>query len=104
MAKKSHQITSLPTNLLSEVGHLIAARRKLRQWRQIDLAERLNVSRQTVARMERGDPTVAAGILFSAFWLLDIEIIEQLDFSILQEQKKLKRIRKRKGKITDDNF
>ena len=104
MTKKIHQIASMPGKLLCEIGQLLAAKRKARQWRQVDLAERLNVSRQTVARMEQGDPNVAIGILFSAFWLLDIKILESMDFSLTKEQKKLKRIRERKGKITDDNF
>jgi len=59
--------------LLSRMGSDLSAARRTRQMSQDDLAGRLNVSRRTLIRMERGDPGVSMGAYATAAWVLGLE-------------------------------
>lgn len=52
------------------LGHDLAVARKRRRIPQQLMAERMLVSRQTVQRLEAGDPTVSLGALASAMFVL----------------------------------
>lgn len=56
--------------VLDELGEGLKVARQRRRQSQKDFAERLMVSRATLQRMERGDPTVALGAWVAAAWLL----------------------------------
>lgn len=43
------------------VGQLVASERRRQRRTAVDLAERAGISRDTLYRVERGDPTVAIG-------------------------------------------
>lgn len=58
---------------LTRMGSDLSAARRSRQMSQEDLAGRLNVSRRTMIRMERGDPTVSMGAYVTAAWVLGME-------------------------------
>ena len=60
-------------SLLSRMGSDLSAARRSRQMSQDDLAGRLNLSRRTLIRMERGDPTVSLGAYATAAWVLGME-------------------------------
>lgn len=57
---------------LARLGSLIRDARAQRGFTQADLAKRLRVSPTTVRAAEKGDPSVAAGILVGLMWLLGI--------------------------------
>jgi transcriptional regulator with XRE-family HTH domain len=57
---------------LRKLGRDLAVARKKRGISTADMAERLFVSRDTLWRMERGDPTVALGTLATAAFVLQL--------------------------------
>lgn len=59
--------------ILRQVGSDIAAARKVRKITQGDMAERLNVARGTVSRLEKGDPRVSFGTYAMAAWIMGLE-------------------------------
>lgn len=73
MPKPSIALSSLPPAVaaaLAELGEdLAVARKRRRESRQV-WAQRLGVSVPTLTRMERGDPSVAAGIYATALWMI----------------------------------
>lgn len=113
---KQHQaLPTIPKQQLTLWGKMFAVARHEKQWRQIDVAERLGVTRQTIARIERGDPSVAIGYYMTLAWLLNIPMLttldthEQdaktlLDLLTLLQSKLPKRIQKKTEKSIDDNF
>lgn len=56
--------------LLRELGAHLALARKRRRESLKTWAGRIGVSQPTLARMERGDPGVAAGIYATALWMI----------------------------------
>lgn len=109
-------IPTIPRELLTLLGKLFSLARKNQKWRQVDLAKRLGITRQTVARMEKGDPTIAVGVYFSAAWMLDVPILAGMDPSNTKTQDVLtklityltealpQRTSTPKEKPVDDNF
>lgn len=64
---------ALPKEVLNEleaIGRHIATSRKYRGLSQEDMAERMYVSRRTLYRLEKGDPTVGLSVLASALFVL----------------------------------
>jgi len=99
-----YHLPAVPKKMLIAFGKQLKTARKDRQWRQADLAERLGLTRQTIARMEKGDPGVSAGQYFSVAWLLGVTILD-LDQSDQPISKNLKtRVSRKKDKPIDDNF
>lgn len=74
MTKTKSHLPAAPKQALQAFGKLLALCRKERQWRQIDIANRIGISRQTIARIEKGDPSISIGLYFAAAWLLDLPI------------------------------
>jgi transcriptional regulator with XRE-family HTH domain len=73
MSKDSPALQSLPSgaaSALRALGSDLATARKRRRQSQREWAQRLNVSVPTLGRMERGDPSVSAGIYATALWLV----------------------------------
>jgi transcriptional regulator with XRE-family HTH domain len=69
------EISSLPfaaTQSLRKLGRDLAVARRKRGISTSDMASRLFVSRNTLWRMERGDPTVALGTLATAAFVLQL--------------------------------
>lgn len=69
------QSTSIPlpaTRALQKLGRDLALARRKRGISTSDMAARLFVSRDTLWRLERGDPTVAIGTLATAVFILQI--------------------------------
>jgi transcriptional regulator with XRE-family HTH domain len=56
------------------LGRLIRDRRRKQGWSQARLGERIGASRFWVADVEKGKPTVEAGLVLSALRALDLEI------------------------------
>lgn len=74
MTKASAAIEALPAAsaaALRKLGSDLATARQRRKQSMRDWAQRLNVSVPTLMRMEKGDPTVSAGIYATALWLIN---------------------------------
>jgi transcriptional regulator with XRE-family HTH domain len=70
----SNQPLPLPvTHALRKLGRDLAVARRKRGLSTIDMASRLFVSRDTLWRLERGDPTVAVGTLATAAFVLQLQ-------------------------------
>lgn len=59
------------TAALRRLGADLGTARKRRKQSLRDWAQRLSVSVPTVMRMEKGDPSVSAGIYATALWLIN---------------------------------
>ena len=67
--------TSIPlpvTHALRRLGRDLAVARRKRGLSTADMASRLFVSRDTLWRLERGDPTVSIGTLATAAFVLQL--------------------------------
>jgi transcriptional regulator with XRE-family HTH domain len=67
--------SSLPlpaTRALRKLGHDLALARRKRRISTADMASRLFVSRDTLWRLEKGDPSVAIGTLATAVFILQL--------------------------------
>jgi transcriptional regulator with XRE-family HTH domain len=58
---------------LKNLGSEIRFARKRRSWTIAELASKMGVSAPTVIALEKGQPTVSMGIVFSALWILGLE-------------------------------
>lgn len=70
------QKSSIPlpaAHALRKLGRDLALARRKRGISTADMAERLFVSRDTLWRLERGDPTVAIGTLATAIFVLQLQ-------------------------------
>jgi transcriptional regulator with XRE-family HTH domain len=68
-------LTSIPlpaANALRKLGRELALARRKRGISTEDMASRLFVSRNTLWRLERGDPTVSSGTLATAAFVLQL--------------------------------
>ena len=75
MPKQHIARATLPMELLPiliRLGERICIARKRRGWRIIDFAKKIGVSPPTMARIEKGEPTVAFGALATALWALGL--------------------------------
>jgi transcriptional regulator with XRE-family HTH domain len=73
MPRSSNAVDALPPTVLAELsrlGRFIAGERAARGLSQQKLAERMFVSRQTLHRLESGDPAVGLAVLASALFAL----------------------------------
>lgn len=91
------------------LGHLIKAERKTRKITEIEISERVGISRSTLQRIEKGDPTVEIGIFFETAHIAGVKLFDvQNNFSHLIENtnSKLallpKKVRKSKKETLDD--
>ena len=56
------------------LGRLIRVARKEQRWSEHALAERALISRSTLQKVERGDPSVAIGIVFDCAHLVGVPL------------------------------
>ncbi|HVE05643.1 MAG TPA: helix-turn-helix domain-containing protein [Paraburkholderia sp.] len=53
------------------IGQTVSLARRARGWTQLDLANKMGVSVNTVVNLEKGRPSVAFGQVVKALWTLD---------------------------------
>ncbi|MFT4192989.1 MAG: XRE family transcriptional regulator [Comamonas sp.] len=73
MSRLSNATRSLPhaaLAALAKLGEDLALARKRRKESLKDWAARLQVSVPTLARLEKGDPTVSMGVYATALWMI----------------------------------
>src|SRR6476620_9073133 len=69
---KPRSIPLAPAHALRKLGRDLALARRKRGISTADMAARLFVTRDTLWRMERGDPTVSVGTLATATFILQL--------------------------------
>ncbi len=67
------QIPRKAKEALQFLGVQMRMARKRRFWTIADLAAKVGVSAPTIIALEKGEPTVSAGVLVSALWTLGME-------------------------------
>ncbi|CAN7770454.1 XRE family transcriptional regulator [Variovorax sp. LjRoot290] len=73
MPRRSDAVDSLPSAVaraLTRLGADLATARKRRKQSLRSWATRLNVSVPTLVKLEKGDPTVSAGVYATALWMI----------------------------------
>jgi len=75
MSKHIALISKQTTIVLKTLGNLIKAARIERHLSQVDLGERVGVSRYTISALEKGEPTVAIGTVFEAAIIVGIPLM-----------------------------
>ena len=71
------------------LGNIIQLARKDAKMSMQNLALRVGVDRRTIARLEKGDPTVSLGILLMVIWILDIPLLHGVDIGRRQSRKQI---------------
>jgi len=112
MAKAPTRIYSKQTqNTVLVLSTAIAIARKEQGWSEALVAEKINVSRSTVQRLEKGDLTVGIGIYFEAAWAVGVKVFAPDDASLKQQlthNKDILRLLPKAAqpsrKVIDDNF
>ncbi len=77
MAKRSSPLSVSSRRVLAIYGDLLRLARRERQLTQSALADRLGVSRHTVAALEKGDPSVSFGTAVEAAAVLGIPLMAE---------------------------
>lgn len=67
------------TEALSLLGLLIKAGRKDRKMTEVDFSDRVGISRFTLQKIEKGEPTVEIGMFFDAAAIAWIKLFEISD-------------------------
>ncbi len=72
--RRAHSFSRPTLDAARLLGVTIAEGRRLRRWTQAELCERAGVSRATVRNAERGEPTVAIGVMFELATLVGVHL------------------------------
>ncbi len=79
---KARSYSQYTNEAVSLLGKLIKLGRKKRRWSEFDLAERAGIARDTVQRIEKGDPTCSLGLVFEAASLVGIPLFDSGNVSL----------------------
>lgn len=74
--KRTREYSPAARSATATLGALIAAGRRRNTWTVVELAQRLAVDPSTIARIERGTPTVAVGVVFDAAVLCGVDLFD----------------------------
>ena len=74
MPRRKRAYSRLAEEALRLLGKRIELARKGRRMSEHDLAARAGIARGTLRRLEKGDPTVAVGIVFEAAVLVGVDL------------------------------
>jgi transcriptional regulator with XRE-family HTH domain len=72
--RRSHTYSPQTLDAARVLGLTIAEGRRQRRWTQAELCERAGVSKATLRNAERGEPTVAVGVMFELATLVGVEL------------------------------
>lgn len=76
------RVSPATVEALGILASAIRAERLRRGWTVRELAERVGVSHPTIVKVERGDPSVAAGTLFEAATLVGVPLFDADDAAV----------------------
>jgi transcriptional regulator with XRE-family HTH domain len=74
--RRSRPPLPMTIRAVTALGALIAAGRRERGWTAAELGQRLGVTAPTVARIEKGSPSVAVGTVFEAALLVGVPLFD----------------------------
>lgn len=93
------------------LGKQIRLRRKRRKWSESELAARAGLSRATVQKIEKGDPTCAVGLVFETAALVGLKLFDPEAASLAGHLERaddtlslLPKAAHKKRKAVDDDF
>lgn len=94
------------------LGKLIKLGRKGRKWTEYELADRAGISRATLQKIEKGDLSVATGLVFEVAALVGVKLFDEERPSLVSHiagaDDRLavlpRAVRKRKKASVDDDF
>jgi transcriptional regulator with XRE-family HTH domain len=72
--RRSHAYSPQALDAAHILGLTIAEGRRRRRWTQAELCERAGVSKTTLRNAERGEPTVAIGVMFELATLVGVDL------------------------------
>jgi transcriptional regulator with XRE-family HTH domain len=72
--RRAHTYSPQTLDAARVLGLRIAEGRRLRRWTQAELSERAGISKATLRSAERGEPTVAVGVMFELATLVGVEL------------------------------
>ena len=72
--RRSHTYSPQTLDAARVLGLRVAEGRRQRRWTQTELGERAGVSTTTLRNAERGEPTVAIGVMFELAALVGVEL------------------------------
>lgn len=72
--RRSHTYSPQTLDAARVLGLRIAEGRRRRRWTQTELCERAGISKATLRNAERGEPTVAIGVMFELATLVGEEL------------------------------
>lgn len=72
--RRPHSLSPVALEAMELLGLQIAAARRQRRWTAAELATRAGISVTTLRNLERGEPTVAAGIAFEVAALVGVPL------------------------------
>jgi transcriptional regulator with XRE-family HTH domain len=109
-ASKKHSYARYTLAAIRLLGSLVQLERKARRMTAQDLAERVGIDRETLRRLEAGDPKVELGLAFEACAVLNIPLFDEdaegLGRRIEEASGRLAllptRVRTRQVRISDD--
>jgi DNA-binding XRE family transcriptional regulator len=99
---------------LELIGELIRHARKAAELTIAQVAERANVERKTIARLEQGDPGIRLGLFVTVLWLLDVPLLQGIDIGHRQSttqialllkmlgNSQMRRVRKANKRVNND--
>jgi transcriptional regulator with XRE-family HTH domain len=72
--RRAHTYSPQALDAARVLGLRIAEGRRVRRWTQAELSERAGVSKTTLRNAERGEPTVAVGVMFELATLVGVSL------------------------------
>jgi transcriptional regulator with XRE-family HTH domain len=72
--RRAHTYSPQTLDAAQVLGLRIAEGRRSRRWTQAELSERVGVSTATLRNAERGEPTVAVGVMFELATLVGVNL------------------------------
>lgn len=88
--RRAHSYSPGTLDAARVLGLRITEGRRLRRWTQAELSERAGISVTTLRNAERGEPTVAIGVMFELAALVGVEL-----FGVPADQLKTLSVRER---------
>lgn len=76
MARRAHSYSPQTRDAVTVLGSEVARARRARSMTAAELAERAGIGRTTLHMVERGEPTVAIGIVFELATLVGIDLFD----------------------------
>lgn len=72
--RRAHTYSPQTLDAARVLGMRIAEGRRRRRWTQAELCERAGISKATLRSAERGEPTVAVGVMFELATLVGVHL------------------------------